>query len=99
MEEFMAFAVVMHVGDEVVKAYDASPKGSELARSTTSSKVLNGTMGATGPNGSSVMILQSSGTSVITVGWKKKPWLPCRLPPVAILPPRALASFTKLSMA
>ena len=32
---------------------------------------LKGTIGATGPNGSSVMILESSGTSVITVGSKK----------------------------
>jgi hypothetical protein len=36
------------------------------------------------------MILESSGTSVTTVGSKKKPWLPERLPPVDHLAAAAL---------
>ena len=38
---------------------------------TTSSNVLNGTIGAIGPNGSCVINMLSSGRSVITVGSKK----------------------------
>src|SRR6516225_2999192 len=44
------------------------PKGSAFARSTTSSKVLKVTIGAIGPNGSWVITLESSGTSVTIVG-------------------------------
>jgi hypothetical protein len=56
-------------------------------------------IGATGPNGSSFSTRASPGTSVSTVGRKKKPALPWRSPPAATLAPFALASPTKVSIA
>src|SRR5436190_2004692 len=82
--------------DETLARGRKRNRGGKLRDPFVAEKV---TMGATGPKGSSVMILESSGTSVTTVGSKKKPWLPERLPPVWTLPPRFLASCTKLSIA
>src|SRR5947209_7688958 len=64
-----------------------------------SSKLPNGTISAIGPNGSSFITRMSRLRSVSTVGSKKLPLLPIRLPPVRILAPFCTASAMRPSMA
>ena len=61
-------ALATRIAMEPVKTYEARPKGKALARFKTSSTSLNGVIGATGPNGSSVISRPLSETLVNTVG-------------------------------
>ena len=65
---------------------------SEFDFSITSSNESKGIIGAKGPNGSSCIIFEWSGTSTKTVGSQKKPTLPQRFPPVTNFAPHLTAS-------